>query len=123
MAILTSYDLQGKKDSFANWISNLSPVDTIFVSTTKKEAVQNTLFQWQTDSLAKADLTNAQVETSAAISKACTPTKVHTNVTQILRKAVEVSDTADSIANWGRSKELAYQMEKAGKEIKRDLEA
>ena len=28
MAILTSYDLRGKKDSFASWISNLSPVDT-----------------------------------------------------------------------------------------------
>ncbi|MGL5014398.1 MAG: SU10 major capsid protein, partial [Bacteroidales bacterium] len=48
MAILTSYDLKGQKDSFANWISNLSPTDTFFVSTTKKEQVTNTLFQWQT---------------------------------------------------------------------------
>ncbi|MGL5014260.1 MAG: SU10 major capsid protein, partial [Bacteroidales bacterium] len=54
MAILTSYDLRGKKDSFASWISNLSPTDTYFVSVTKKEQVQNTLFQWQTDSLAAA---------------------------------------------------------------------
>ncbi|MGL5014216.1 MAG: SU10 major capsid protein [Bacteroidales bacterium] len=123
MAILTSYDLKGQKDSFANWISNLSPVDTFFVSTTKKEAVQNTMFQWQTDSLAAADKNNAQVESSNAVSKQCSPTKVHSNVTQILRKAVEVSDTADALSSWGRGKELAYQMEKAGKEIKRDLEA
>lgn len=122
MAILTSYDLNGKKDSFANWISNLSPVDTFFVSTTKKEQVKNTMFQWQTDALAKATVANAQVETSAAISGATTATKVHSNVTQILRKAVEVSDTADALDNWGRQKELAYQMEKAGKEILRDLE-
>ncbi|MGL5013805.1 MAG: SU10 major capsid protein [Bacteroidales bacterium] len=122
MAILTSYDLNGKKDSFANWISNLSPVDTFFVSTTKKETVQNTMFQWQTDSLAAADATNAQVETSAAIAGDLKKTVVHSNLTQILRKAVEVSDTADSLSNWGRGKELGYQMEKAGKEIKRDLE-
>ena len=123
MAILTSYDLRGKKDSFASWISNLSPTDTYFVSVTKKEQVQNTLFQWQTDSLAAADTGNAQVESDNAIAKARKSTTVHTNVTQILRKAVEVSDTADALSNWGRGKELAYQMELAGKEIKRDLEA
>lgn len=122
MAVMTSYDLKGKKDSFANWISNLSPTDTFFVSTTKKEGVKNTLFQWQTDSLAAADATNAQKEGETITVGACTPTKVHENVTQILRKAVEVSDTADALDNWGRGKELAYQMEKAGKEIKRDLE-
>ena len=123
MAILTSYDLKGKKDSFANWISNLSPVDTFFVSTTKKEAVSNTLFQWQTDSLAAVDLNNAQLESSNAVAEKRKVTKVESNVTQILRKALEVTDTADSLDNWGRQKELAYQMEKAGKEIKRDLEA
>lgn len=123
MAVMTSYDLKGKKDSFANWISNLSPTDTFFVSVTKKEAVKNTLFQWQTDTLATADTGNAQVEGTTVTVGACAPTKVHENVTQILRKAIEVTDTADALDNWGRSKELAYQMEKAGKEIKRDLEA
>lgn len=122
MAVMTSYDLKGKKDSFANWISNLSPTDTFFVSTTKKEGVKNTLFQWQTDTLASADAGNAQKEGETVASGALKATTVHENVTQILRKAVEVSDTADALDNWGRGKELAYQMEKAGKEIKRDLE-
>lgn len=122
MAILTSYDLNGKKDSFANWISNLSPTDTFFVSTTKKEAVQNTLFQWQTDSLAKASVANAHYESENVVAVKPKVTTVHSNITQILRKAVEVTDTADSLSNWGRGKELGYQMEKAGKEILRDLE-
>ncbi|MGL5015985.1 MAG: SU10 major capsid protein [Bacteroidales bacterium] len=122
MAILTSYDLNGKKDSFANWISNLSPVDTFFVSVTKKEQVKNTLFQWQTDSLAAASATNAQKESDNAVMADLAPTKIHQNVTQILRKALEVTDTADAVDSWGRNKELAYQMEKAGLEIKRDLE-
>lgn len=122
-AILTSYDLKGKKDSFANWISNLSPTDTFFVSVTGKEQVKNTLFQWQTDQLAAVDKNNAQDEASNAIAAKPKTTKVYQNKTQILRKAVEVSDTADAISTWGRGKELAYQMEKAGREIKRDLEA
>lgn len=122
MAVMTSYDLNGKKDSFANWISNLSPTDTYFVSVTGKEKITNTLFQWQSDSLAGADAANAQKEGDTVASGTCKATTKHENHTQILRKAVEVSDTADAISSWGRGKELAYQMEKAGKEIKRDLE-
>ena len=51
MATLVSYDLTGKQLSFANWISNLSPTDTPFVSMTGKESIGQTLFQWQTDTL------------------------------------------------------------------------
>lgn len=128
MATLVSYDLNGKKLSFANWISNLSPTDTPFVSMTGKEAINQTLFQWQTDALAPvadpSDETkrNAVIEGSAAVDGTRAATTVLNNVTQILRKVVKVSDTANVLANYGRGKELQYQMEKAGKEIKRDLE-
>lgn len=122
MATLTSYDLNGKKLSFANWISNLSPTDTPFVSMVGKEAVQQTLFQWQTDTLAAPNASNAVVEGAAAVDGTTANTSVKTNVTQILRKVVKVSDTANALANYGRGRELQYQMEKAGKEIKRDLE-
>ncbi|UIW10598.1 major head protein [Aeromonas phage BUCT695] len=119
---LVSYDLNGKKLSFANWISNLSPTDTPFVSMTGKEAINQTLFQWQTDTLASANANNAVVEGSAAVDEKRTSTFVMKNITQILRKVVRVSDTANALANYGRGRELQYQMEKAGKEIKRDLE-
>ena len=122
MATLVSYDLNGKKLSFANWISNLSPTDTPFVSMTGKEAINQTLFQWQTDTLAPASDKNAVIEGSAAVDETRKTTTVLNNVTQILRKVVKVSDTANVLANYGRGKELQYQMEKAGKEIKRDLE-
>lgn len=36
---------------------------------------------------------------------------------------MKVSDTANTTANFGRGRELMYQLEKSGKEIKRDLEA
>lgn len=120
---LISYDLNGKQLSFANWISNLSPTETPFVSMTGKEAINQTLFQWQTDTLETANVNNAVAEGSPAEESTRKPTTVLSNITQILRKTVKVSDTANALANYGRGKELQYQMEKAGKEIKRDLEA
>ncbi|WHS68268.1 hypothetical protein [Lundtoftevirus Lu221] len=124
MADLTvvSYDLNGKKLSFADWISNLSPTETPFISMTGKESVSQTLFQWQTDKLAQASELNANVEGSEAESNALVPTLKHSNITQILRKVVMVSDTATTLANYGRKNETKYQLEKVGKEIKRDLE-
>lgn len=118
-----SYDQQGKKLSFANWISMISPQDTPFVSMTGKETINQTIFSWQTDALAAVDKNNAQVEGSSATAGQLRPTKIQSNVTQILRKVVTVSDTANTTANYGRGRELMYQLEKAGKEIKRDLEA
>lgn len=118
---LVSYDLKGVKESFANWISNISPTDTPFVSMTGKESIQNKYFQWQSDSLGTVGA-NAHAEGSDAESATHTPTEIQKNVTQILRKVVQVSDTADALSSYGRGSELAYQMEKAGAEIKRDLE-
>lgn len=119
---MTTYDLNGKKLSFANWISNLSPTETPFVSMTGKEAITQTLFQWQTDRLPAVNTNNAQVEGSKATDDATLKTVIKSNNTQILRQVVQVADTANTVAAYGRGKELQYQMEKAGNEIKRDLE-
>ena len=121
MSTIYSYDLNGKKLSFANWVSNLSPEETPFCSMTKKEKVNQTMFQWQTDYLRPSGV-NAKVEGHSAAVDTLRSTTVHNNYTQILRKVIKVSDTADSIASYGRGEELFYQTEKAGKELKRDLE-
>jgi len=121
MATMQTYDLKGLKLSFANWISNLSPTDTPFVSMTGKESVDQVKFQWQIDRLSKA-AENAVVEGSVAAEATHTATIVKENFTQILRKAVRVTDSAKTTGLYGRSNELSYQMEKAGTEIKRDLE-
>lgn len=122
VSIMSSYELNGKKLSFANWVSNLSPTETPFTSMVGKEAISQTKYQWQTDILPSVDLNNAQVEGSKPTSPANLVTQVHTNNTQILRKVVQVADTANVVTAYGRQKEVQYQMEKAGLEIKRDLE-
>lgn len=118
---LVSYDLKGVKESFANWISNLSPTETPFTSMTGKEAIKNKYFQWQEDSLNSA-VSNAVAEGSEAGVAAQKATSIQHNVTQILRKVCQVSDTANALSSYGRGKEMQYQMEKASKELKRDIE-
>ncbi|MGL5015987.1 MAG: SU10 major capsid protein [Bacteroidales bacterium] len=123
MAALYSYELKGNKQSFANWISNLSPTETPFTSMTPKEAINQTKFFWQTDRLATvkahavkegADVIEADYATGS--------TTVENNVTQILRRAFRISDTANYMANFGRGQELPYQMEKYSLAMRRDLE-
>ncbi|MGL5013258.1 MAG: SU10 major capsid protein [Bacteroidales bacterium] len=119
---MCSYDLKGNKLSFAEWISNLSPTETPFVSMTGKEAINQTKFQWQTDKIPAPLAVNASIEGSAPTFEDPTLTEVITNNTQIFRRAVSVSDTANAVAYYGRGKEVSYQMEKAGLELKRDME-
>ncbi|MGL5016109.1 MAG: SU10 major capsid protein [Bacteroidales bacterium] len=140
MTMLKSFDLKGNKQSFANWISNLSPTETPFISMIPKQKVDQTQYSWQVDRLSqpgKQANTNAQEafpsstadkvlgeikEGEAAKIQNMFVTNVYDNQTQIFRKAVRVTDTTKKIALYGRNAELSYQMEKAGLEIKRDLE-
>ena len=119
---MNSYDLNGNKQSFANWISMLRNYETPFLNLVKTDKVNHTLFSWQTDRLAAPNGNNYSVEGSDAVTGNLAPTKVVQNVTQILSKVVKVSDTAAKVESWGRKQETAYQMEKAGLELFKDLE-
>lgn len=121
MAVMKSFELNGNKQSFANWISNLSPCDTPFTSMIGKEGITQSQYSWQADTLAPADNT-AYEEGSFAQAQARESTHVITNFTSILRKVVHVSDSAEAVSAHGRGSEISYQMKKAGKEILRDLE-
>ncbi|MGL5014172.1 MAG: SU10 major capsid protein [Bacteroidales bacterium] len=121
MATLKSFELKGNKQSFANFISNLSPCDSPFTSMIGKEVIDETQYSWQTDSLAPANNTPIE-EGSQAVAQTRASTQVLTNFTSTLRTVASVSDTVKSLSLHGREKELGYQMGKAGKEILRDLE-
>lgn len=116
-----TYDQVGKKEDISDVISNISPTKTPFQSLLKSEKVNNTIYQWQEDSLATvAD--NAQVEGFTAADSDMTATTMRSNYTQIMAKTVNVSTTADVISTYGRAKETAYQLAKKADELKRELE-
>jgi hypothetical protein len=94
-----------------------------FQSNVGSKNVSNTYFEWQTDSLAAVDKT-ARIDgddVSSFDSTAAT-TRVG-NYTQILRRTVIVADNLESQDLAGRNSEMAMQIAKRGKELKRDLEA
>jgi hypothetical protein len=87
-----------------------------------KGSVSNTLFEWQTEALAAAVINNYHVEGADAGTAATTVTARVTNQTQISKKVVEVSGSHEAVDNAGKKSELAHQLAKASKELKRDME-
>ncbi|MGL5014390.1 MAG: SU10 major capsid protein, partial [Bacteroidales bacterium] len=112
---------KGNKQSFAGWISNLSPCDTPFVSMIGKEGIDQTQYSWQLDALDKPKNV-AYEEGSDVEPEKREGTHILNNFTSILRKVAHVSDTVSAMSTYGRNKEMEYQMGKAGKELKRDME-
>lgn len=117
-----TYDASGRKESFDDIVYNIAPTDTPFCSSLSRKSVQNTRHQWQTDTLASA-ANNKQLEGDDWTEQAQTATSIWDNYTQISSKIIRVSGTMQAVQKWGRGKnELAYLVEKAGKELKRDIE-
>lgn len=116
-----SYDLVGIAEDVEDIISNISPTDTPFMTMAKKGKATNTLHQWQTDSLSAA-AANRAIEGDDSTFATASPTTMLSNYTQIVKKTVMVSGTADAVRKYGRKEEFAYQIAKKGKELKRDCE-
>ena len=118
-----TYDATAIREDLSDVIYDISPTDTPFLSSIAgKGTVTNTVFEWQTDALAAASGTNYHVEGAAAGTAATTATTRLNNKTQISKKVVEVSGTHEAVNNAGKKSELAHQLAKASKELKRDME-
>ena len=119
-----TYNAKGIRESLSNVIYNISPEETPFMSNIGRENVKNTYFEWQTDSLASASTTNAQVEGDDIAAYDSTAATVRLgNYTQISNKTLLISGTLESVDKAGRRSELAYQLAKRSAELKRDMES
>ena len=92
------------------------------MSSIGKEKATGVLHEWQTDALAAAASNNHHIEGDEISFGSVSPTARINNHTQISRKAVVVSGTQDAVNKAGRNNELAYQISKSSKELKRDME-
>ena len=116
-----TYTGKGIAESFEDVIFDISPEDTPLLSLAKRMSAGQTYHQWQTDALAAAN-TNTQVEGDDSSFAQLPSTTVLGNYTQISRKTVQISGTYDIVKKYGRKSEVAYQLMKGGKELKRDME-
>ena len=118
-----TYDATAIREDLSDVIYDISPTDTPFLSSIAgKGSVANTTFEWQTDALTAASGTNYHVEGAAVGAAATTATARLNNKTQISKKVVEVSGTHEAVNNAGKKSEMAHQLAKASKELKRDME-
>jgi len=125
MAIYTNtyetFSSADKREDLANIIYNISPTETPFMSSIGTSSAAGTKHEWQTDSLAAA-ATNVVIEGDDSPNRALTATSRLLNYTQISTKPVVVSGTQEVVNKAGVTSEMAYQIAKAGKELKRDME-
>ena len=119
----TSHSGVGIRESLADVIANISPEEVPFQSNVGSENVNNTYFEWQTDSLASTSTTAVIDGDDVSSFDSTAATSRVGNYTHIRRRTTIVADNFSSLDTAGRNDELAYQLAKRGKELKRDIEA
>ena len=118
----TTFDAKGIREDLSNIITNIAPEDVPYQSNIGRESISNSLFEWQTDTLAAA-AANKQLEGDDVSSfDAVVATVRLQNYAQISRKTIVLSATEEVVNKAGRRSELAYQIAKRGSELKRDQE-
>ena len=118
-----TYDSVGEREDLSDVIYSISPTDTPFLSSAAKTQATAVLHEWQTDALAAASSSNAVIEGDDATLDATTATVRLSNSSQIMDKTVVITGTQESVDKAGRASEIAYQIAKKAKELKRDMEA
>lgn len=130
--LYSTYDLGGasgvgkiNREDLISAIYNVDPTDTPFMSMiAAKVKAKSPLHEWNTDALATAAGSSvAQIEGDDNAAEAqSTPTRVK-NTTTILSRIVLVSGTQQAVTTVeGVGRELARQLVKKGKELRRNIE-
>ena len=117
-----TYEAIGNREDLSDVIYRIDPTDTPFMSGIEREKASAVNHEWQTQALASADNTNAQLEGDDANTNTTTATVRLGNINQISTKVARVTGTQRSVDHAGRDDELAYQEMLKGLELKRDME-
>lgn len=111
------------REDLLDVITNLDmEMETPFFTSAPKTTARHTLHEWLTDALA-ATATAGAIEGDDFTPAALTNRTRQQNLCQIFRKDFAVSDTQRSVNPAGVSDEYSYQLEKALKEIARNVES
>lgn len=113
----------GNREDLDDIISNISPTDTPFLTAIGTDSATAVYHEWQTDALVSANANNYAIQGDDLSNENRPATTRLGDYTQIFTKVVGTSTTQRATKAAGRSDEHAYQLAKAGKEIKRDMEA
>lgn len=119
---LQTYQSSNNAENVTEIVMNIDPVDTPLLTLAKKTTAEATYTQWPIESLSAVDSANANIEgDDATVDASTTPTLVG-NYTQLMDKVASVTTTQNAIKKYGVKNEMAKQMAKKSKELKRDME-
>ena len=120
----TTYAQIGRREDLSDVIYRVDPTDTPFYSGVAKEKAASIKHEWQTQALAAAVTSNAQLEGDDNVTATGTTATVRlNNECQIQIKVPRVTGTAREMNTAGRQDEMDYQVMLNGLELKRDVES
>lgn len=117
----TVSNTSGLAEDFENVIFDVSPTETPLLTLAKRKKATARYHQWQEDALAAASSNISEEGADASYATAAQTTTLG-NFCQISTKTVDISRTLDIVHKYGRKSEVALQLMKRGKELKRDME-
>lgn len=111
------------REDLTDVIYNISPTEVPLQANIGRGGADQTLHEWQIDELAAVDTGNAAIDGADFGADASDPAQRIGVFCQISIKYIAVSRRANIVNKAGRKSELAYQIAKKGKELRRDVEA
>jgi len=111
------------REDLTDVIYNISPTEVPLQSNIGRGSASNVLKEWQIDELAAADTGNAAIDGADFGTDSSDPASRIGVYHQISIKYLAISRRANIVNKAGRKSELAYQIAKKGRELRRDVEA
>lgn len=118
----TTYTAIGNREDLSDVIYDVSPSETPFMTAIPKTTATATKHEITTDSLDAASGSNASLEGDESATTAITPSVRTYNYLQILTKVPRITGTQEAVDKAGPKSEMAKQVARKMKEIKRDAE-
>lgn len=113
----------GIREQLSDMITNISPEDTPFCQMIGTMVADATMFEYQTDALAAASTSNAQLEGDDFTTTTFVPTSRINARCQISTKGISVTGTVEALKKAGRGSDVGYLVMMNTKALKRDMEA
>ena len=116
-----TYEAVGNKEDVSDIITNIAPYDTPLYSRIGKTRATSVTHEWLEDELGEP-IENKHPEGYTYETADVDPRKRQSNYTQIMHRGIQVTDTQEVVLKHGVRSEMAYQMQKALKELAFDCE-
>lgn len=123
MAVFTNTQAKGNRESLADVIKDISPEDFPALTNCGKGKAYATREDWQTDALSAGNKDNAVLEGADSTLPAINPTTLLSNHVQDFEISFAISNVQEKVRKAGRKSEVSYQVEKAFRQLKTDVEA